>query len=865
MNLAAIERIHCPCRTDPRRTLRSALSPSEGERAGERGHQPAHNAGWLFVPAMLLLLATTESALGLERLEPPAGCYFGVNLGERDTIPQLRAHLGITPAVYVQFFHFPLTATARADLTAFLDQVRPTRGIALITLEPVQGLNAVTAAECLDLASLCATNEAQGIGGIMIRFAHEMNGNWYPWCQQPILYKEKFRLLSAIVRTNTTRTAMLWAPHNGIGYPFSTSGLYQATNGSPEYAVLDTNGDGRLTAHDDMYEPYYPGDDAVDWVGLTIYHWGVNYPWLENEMPPPNSFAGTLRGAGHLPPIPDFYARYCADGVHNKPLAVPETSAFYNPQQPAGPGEFLIKQAWWRQVFNVSGEHTNAANIAVELPKLKCINWFDHYKPETEAQGQWIDWRISAHPVIRESFVRHLRTRREGTPYFLTAPELDCAQRPDCILADQLPAILPLTGSVTVALTVKAQTNCDLVVDLLDYNFAWKGGTRASVAAGTQSVTLYLTLNEALGDGRAYRWSIFLTPTGSTYLSAFAWLDSPGPVARAITPAMQIVGYPPAIKPGSNFLVKVKYSSAASYAVAQVNLLDGAYNWHGGATVPVSRGDGLLDVAITPPPTLTSGAYMLEGFLSDSPTNWQNVMARSANYSVQLNATVTNDFIQALPQPAVLPAGEVFRFLVTYAAATNRDLHLDLLDANTNFMAGTVQRVVASSGIQELTIGHPSAAPGTYLVNSFITAPGLTWTQALAWGAGQQVVVLPKSYMDWVQWRWGEVLGSDSILPDQDADGDGASNEAERIAHTGPLHATDALRLQTESVGGQLMLTWRSALLREYQLLETTDLAANIWTPRGDALAGTGGTLQVPIDPPAAGPQKFYRLQVTLP
>ncbi|PYI87264.1 MAG: hypothetical protein DME26_06670, partial [Verrucomicrobia bacterium] len=41
-----------------------------------------------------------------------------------------------------------------------------------------------------------------------------MNGNWYPWGQQPIAYKQIFRLLSASVHARTTRTALLWAPNN---------------------------------------------------------------------------------------------------------------------------------------------------------------------------------------------------------------------------------------------------------------------------------------------------------------------------------------------------------------------------------------------------------------------------------------------------------------------------------------------------------------------------------------------------------------------------------------------------------------------------------------------------------------------------
>ncbi len=36
--------------------------------------------------------------------------------------------------------------------------------------------------------------------------------------------------------------------------------------------MLDTNGDGKLDMSDDMYTPYYPGDEWVDWVGMSIFH-----------------------------------------------------------------------------------------------------------------------------------------------------------------------------------------------------------------------------------------------------------------------------------------------------------------------------------------------------------------------------------------------------------------------------------------------------------------------------------------------------------------------------------------------------------------------------------------------------------------
>ena len=37
---------------------------------------------------------------------------------------------------------------------------------------------------------------------------------------------------------------------------------------------LDTNRDGVLNRYDDMFTPFYPGDDVVDWVAMSVLHYG---------------------------------------------------------------------------------------------------------------------------------------------------------------------------------------------------------------------------------------------------------------------------------------------------------------------------------------------------------------------------------------------------------------------------------------------------------------------------------------------------------------------------------------------------------------------------------------------------------------
>jgi len=812
---------------------------------------------WLTTAALGVWVVARVGAL--ERLEPAEGCYVGMNLGAGDTISRLSSRLGLTPAVFAEFFEFPLTIGSRNDLIEFLNQVRPTGGIALITLEPYAGLSNVTGQACLEFARLCSNQETQGAGGILVRFAHEMNGNWNPWGQQPLLYKERFRLLAAHVHASTSRTAMLWAPSYGGGYPFGT---HRVAPGSPDFVALDTDADGALSQHDDMYEPYYPGDDAVDWVGLTLYHWGVQWPWLENELPEANSFADLLTGNylggnGDQTAVPDFYARYCADGVRNRPLAIPETAAFFNPHQ-GGATELAVKQAWCRQLFNISGDTSEALDVALHFPKLKCVSWFDHYKLEPE-QKQWIDWRISEYAPVRSAFVRQMRTVRSGRPWFLTAQEFDCLQQPDCITEGSLPSILPLTGPVTLSLFTKAHTNCDLVADLLDQNLQWQAGTRVSLNAGTQAVALNLTIDHSLVDGATYHWNIYLTPTGGNREQAFAWYHGLATVARAIIPSLQIVAFPPVIAPPANFTVRVKYTVAES-AVAVVNLLDHGYNWRGGGTVRVNRGDGLLDVPVVLQPGVTNGNYVLESFVSDSTANWQTPMARSTNFPVSVTPLVKQDLINAIVQPVMLPAGEVFRFTIDYAATTNRDLHIDLFDANTNFLAGTLQPVPAGSGIRDMTISYPGARSGEYFVTSFITPTGQSWEQAVAWSVERRITVVGPGYHQWLQSHWGVLLENDAINPPDDPDGDGAGNADEFVAFTDPRNAADVLKTVITRTEAGLTVSWPSKIGCNYRLYATADF--NLWTPVAALTAGTGEAIRVPLSS-TGGAEMFYRVLVT--
>lgn len=348
---------------------------------------------------MLLWIATGALPVQAQsaRLEPDAGAYFGMNIRwDEDSIASVANRLGYTPAVLVRFFNFPFTPDDLSQLEDTMSQAALSGSMVMITLEPFGGLETITPAVAEDLAIRLAAYNAVDVP-IFVRFAHEMNGSWYPWCQQPEQYKAAFRLLAEAVHARAPFTAMVWAPNYGGGYPFG-GGVYEAQPGTPEFEALDTNQDGVLSMEDDMYAPYYPGDDVVDWVGMSLYHWGNTYPWLENEIPEVGKFADQLQGrynglGGDDRAVPDFYTEY---GVtRNKPIAIPETAAMYNTTM-GGADELLMKRAWWRQVF---GSETQT-----ELPRVRLISWFEIRKVEAEIGGALVNWAVTLNPNIAVAF-----------------------------------------------------------------------------------------------------------------------------------------------------------------------------------------------------------------------------------------------------------------------------------------------------------------------------------------------------------------------------------------------------------------------------------------------------------------------------
>lgn len=317
--------------------------------------------------------------------------YFGTILDwSNDSPDRYVSLLGRTPSVFGSFLrignkfedqemmrHLKLisnvvkTATVKdQDGNDVQTSIKP---MYALSVDPVDKFDGISDAAMTVLANLCLKAHQDGIF-VVIRFAHEMNGEWYTWGLQPQAFIETYRRLYTTVKTISPATNFIWAPNI---YPGGSNGT--------------------------TYSTYYPGDSYIDWVGLSYYHFGATWPPV-NSLAPPNKLTGGITGTLYptdTDPALNFYRIYSQE--KNKPFVIAETGApAYSDRtkEPADLAEINQKRSWWTQVYNTT--------VFSQFPNLKMILWFEYTKREVfGANG---DHRVVMSPnaEIREAFKRDL-------------------------------------------------------------------------------------------------------------------------------------------------------------------------------------------------------------------------------------------------------------------------------------------------------------------------------------------------------------------------------------------------------------------------------------------------------------------------
>lgn len=341
--------------------------------------------------ALALLLLVPGSAAGQDAdpspdavPEPPLGQpWFGPGLDWTDDLPaDYSGRLGETPSLYAQRVHYPLSDDDATYLEQFAQQAATEGAVAVLSLEPQEALASLTAGDAAALAERLADLHREYDSFFLVRFAPEMNGSWVTWGQQPAAYVAAFRQVAEAVHDATEHAAMVWSPAYGAGYPFGTAYGAVDPDGDRETTALDTDGDGEVTDADDPYGPYFPGRAAVDWVGLSLYHFALDQQFGTNSVPEPGEYDARLAetwGYAARAAREPFYDRFA---VPDRTPVLVETGALHNPNLEGGGDELEVKRTWWRQVFAAQAEH----------PLVAGISWLELDRREAEVGDQEVRW-----------------------------------------------------------------------------------------------------------------------------------------------------------------------------------------------------------------------------------------------------------------------------------------------------------------------------------------------------------------------------------------------------------------------------------------------------------------------------------------
>lgn len=181
---------------------------------------------------------------------PDTGAYYGyyqpaLNSHPAEPVVKLTTEDSPSLAMYYQDW----TAASGFD-TRFMQALYSQGVIPVITWEPT-GLTPrqILSGSFDAYISAYAKGAAAYKKPFFLRFAHEMNGNWYTWTGDPVGYRKMWmHVHDLFVAAGAGNVLWVWSPNNTDQYGRTDS-------------VMD----------------YYPGDDYVDWVGFSAFNW--DKPW----------------------------------------------------------------------------------------------------------------------------------------------------------------------------------------------------------------------------------------------------------------------------------------------------------------------------------------------------------------------------------------------------------------------------------------------------------------------------------------------------------------------------------------------------------------------------------------------------------
>ncbi|KAI9332689.1 glycoside hydrolase superfamily [Obelidium mucronatum] len=331
---------------------------------------------WSQLLVALFALATTSTVVA--KVQIPKGKYvFGVwfdgtsgKVSGNDTAARITDRLGFNPGSYQIWQHMPpkvedseFLPLLKADGTPNIEEMfnEGTDASIFLTIYP-SNLNVTDAEITLTANGVRKMIDTSG-RNVLIRLAPEMNGDWFIYGKRPAEFVAFWKRVFAIFRTITPEAEFVWAP----------------------------NFDG--PASNTPYDPFWPGPDYVDWVGISLYWKGFNadWPWRVNKAAPSDYVAQIIDATGPEGGRVSFYKEYAVK--YNKPLVIAECAAAWNQALedsttkavtplPVGPGHVNLTMSFWNSfAFN--------PDFIKAYPLFKMVFAFEIYKVEDGVQREF--------------------------------------------------------------------------------------------------------------------------------------------------------------------------------------------------------------------------------------------------------------------------------------------------------------------------------------------------------------------------------------------------------------------------------------------------------------------------------------------
>ncbi|HHB81675.1 MAG TPA: beta-mannanase [Aliiroseovarius sp.] len=336
-------------------------------------------SSWIVALGLVLSLAqpipAADHASAVAALTPPAGRFLhgtfpGGYTGEEDdiTLAQVKDYERAVgrPVSYVYFSHnwfhgraFP-TATARWIIghgaTPYVRLMMRTDSEEYKP-EPLYTLARIAAGNFdSDLAAWGRKAAALGVP-VLAEFGTEMNGEWFRWngrwnggAKGPALFAKAYRHIIDVTRAAGADN-LVWVFHVNHG-------------DAPEIGW-------------NMLERYYPGDDYIDWLAVSLY----------SAQDPQETWRTSFPGA-----FTKVYRRLTALAP-GKPVVLAEFGTdVHNPREPAAP--------WADQALGQILSH--------RWPQLIGFSWWNETWENDDFPAHNTDMRVTSDPALAAVFRKHL-------------------------------------------------------------------------------------------------------------------------------------------------------------------------------------------------------------------------------------------------------------------------------------------------------------------------------------------------------------------------------------------------------------------------------------------------------------------------